>query len=328
MHTLLVVIGFAAGLALLIKGADIFVDAAVGIARRLRLSPVIIAVTVVSMGTSIPELVISVSASFQGANDLAIANVVGANIFNLMMILGLAAMVKPISVRFKEVFKEYWLSVGAAAFLPVIFFLWGDIIPRLASLALLVVYIVYIFLLVKQAPKTAIAQAPSELTLENNIKNSPAPDLKEKKLSRYILIVLLASALIFIGGQLTVWSAENLGPILGLSERVVGLTIVSIATSLPELVFTLIACKKGENEMAVGAIVGSNIFNIMMVLGLSGIILPLTVSTGTIIDLSVLVLGSLLFLLFVTTNKRLARWEGLIMAVVYTGYLTYLIAAV
>ncbi|MCL2500922.1 MAG: calcium/sodium antiporter [Defluviitaleaceae bacterium] len=317
MHTLPVVIGLIAGLALLIKGADTFVDASIGIARRFRVSPVIIGLTIVSMGTSIPELVISVTAAINGANDLAVANVVGANIFNLMMILGLAAMVRPISVRFYELTAEFWLSVGAAVFLLLIYFILGDVIPRPASFVLFAVYAGYIIFLVKQSPKTSKDDpSPSETSIESK---------SVKPLSRLIFMALLASALIFAGGQLTVWAAENLGPILGLSERVVGLTIVSIATSLPELTFTLIACKRGENEMAVGTIIGSNIFNIMTVLGLSGVILPLTVGLGTVTDLFVLVAGSLLFLLFVTTRNKIARWEGAVMAVIYVGYIIYLL---
>ncbi|MCL2605457.1 MAG: calcium/sodium antiporter [Defluviitaleaceae bacterium] len=316
MHTLLVVIGLIAGLALLIKGADVFVDAACAIAKRLRLSPVIIGLTIVSMGTSIPELVISVTAATSGANDLAVANAVGANIFNLMMILGLAAMVRPIFVRFYELTAEYWLSVGAAVFLLAVYFILGDTIPRWASFTLVAVYVGYIIFLVRQAPKTAV---------DDSSRESEAPYGPTRRLPRLLMMALLASALIFAGGQLTVWAAENLGPILGLSERVVGLTIVSIATSLPELTFTLIACKRGENEMAVGTIIGSNIFNIMMVLGLSGVILPLTVGFGTMVDLAVLVAGSLLFLLFVTTNKKIARWEGAVMAVIYVGYIVYLL---
>ncbi|MCL2203652.1 MAG: calcium/sodium antiporter [Defluviitaleaceae bacterium] len=313
MHTVLVIVGLIAGLALLIKGADIFVDASVGIAHRLKMSPVIIGLTIVSMGTSIPELVISVSAAAGGANDLAVANAVGANTFNLLMILGLAAMVRAIPVDFRDISKGFWLSVAAPAFLLLLFFTLGNIIPRWGGLAMFVVYIAYIVILVKTTPKD---------TTETEV-----PPGGEKKLSRYIGHALLATFLIFIGGQITVWASEALGPILGLSERVVGLTIVAISTSLPELTFTLIACKRGENEMAVGTIIGSNVFNLMAVLGLSGIILPLTISTGSVIDLSLLVLGSLLFFLFVTTRRRIARAEGLVMAVIYVGYIVYLLIA-
>jgi cation:H+ antiporter len=308
MHTLLVVVALIIGLALLIKGADIFVDAATGIAKRLRMSPVIIGLTIVSMGTSIPELVISTTAAVNGANDLAVANVVGANIFNLMMILGLAAMVRPMLVRFKEMSREFWLSVGAAVFLLAVVFLLGDVIPRWAGFVLVAVYVAYIYLLVRQAPKEKADKGDTGM-----------------KLSRCIAFAVLAAVFIFVGGQATVWAAGELGPILGMTERVVGLTIVAVATSLPELTFTLIACKRGENEMAVGTIIGSNIFNFMAILGLSGVILPLTVGTGTIIDLCVLVGGSLLFFVFVTTNKRIARGEGLAMVGIYAGYMGYLL---
>jgi cation:H+ antiporter len=314
MHTLLVVVGLMAGLALLIKGADVFVDAAVGIAKRFRVSPVIIGLTIVSMGTSIPELVISVTAAVNGANDLAVANVVGANIFNLLMILGLAATVKPIFVRFNELTADYWLSVGAAVFLLIIYFVLGETVPRWAGFALFMLYIGYILFLVRQAPKTT---AENPTPAESGV---PVPALP-----RLIIMAALASAFIFAGGRLTVWSAESLAPILGMSERVVGLTIVAIATSLPELTVTLIACKRGENEMAVGTIIGSNIFNIIMVLGLSGMILPLNVGFGTMIDLFVLVGGSLLFLVFVSTQRKIARWEGLVMAGVYGAYIAYLL---
>jgi cation:H+ antiporter len=314
MHTFLVVVGLITGLALLIKGADVFVDASIGIAKYFRISPVIIGLTIVSMGTSIPELVISTTAAINGANDLAVANVVGANIFNLMMILGLAAMVRPIFVRFTELTAEYWLGVGAAAFLLVVYFALGDVIPRWTSFILFAVYVGFIVFLVRQAPKM-----PED--------KSEGPD-SGKGFSRRVVLAVLAMLFIFIGGQLTVWSAESLGPILGLSERVVGLTIVAIATSLPELTFTLIACKRGENEMAVGTIIGSNMFNIMMVLGVSGVILPLTVGFGSVVDLFVLVGGSLLFLVFVSTQKKISRWEGAIMVIIYIGYIIYLLAFV
>jgi cation:H+ antiporter len=311
MHTLLVVVGLIVGLALLIKGADVFVDAAAGIAKRLRMSPVIIGLTIVSMGTSIPELVISISAAVKGANELAVANVTGANIFNLMFILGLAAVVRPIFVHFRELTSEYWMSVGAAVFLLAIYFILGDTIPRWASILMVVVYVGYIVYMIKQTPKT------------NDDDNTPTETVHP--LSRYIGMAVLAMAVIFAGGELTVWAAENIGPIIGMSERVVGLTIVAIATSLPELTFTLIACKKGENDMAVGTILGSNIFNIMIVLGLSGAIIPLTVSFGSVIDLSVLVAGSLLFLIFVSTRKRVSRPEGAVMVLIYVGYMVYLL---
>jgi len=315
MHTFLVFAGLIAGLALLIKGADIFVDAAVGIAHRIKISPVIIGLTIVSMGTSIPEVVISVSAAAGGANDLAVANAVGANNFNLLMILGLAALVKPIPVRFNEVRREFWLSAIAAAFLLVMTVLPAGILPRWGSGLMLVIYIGYIIFLVRQAPRVTGDEAAQDANKTNT----------EKSLTRYILFAVLACVLIFVGGQLTVWAAENLGPILGLTERVIGLTIVSISTSLPELIITLMACKRGENEMAVGTIIGSNIFNIMVVLGLSGLVMPLSMGGDTLIDLSLLVGGSLLFFVLVSTKKRLTRWEGAVMSVIYLGYLGYLL---
>jgi len=241
---------------------------------------------------------------------------VGANIFNLLFILGLAAVVRPMLVRFGEVNREFWLSTGAAIFLLAITVSGAVQIPRFAAVMMLVAYAAYIVFLVRQAPRTA----PDDKT------NQAEAASNKRKLSTYIGIAIFAAVLIFLGGQLTVWAANEIGPILGLSERVVGLTIVSIATSLPELIITLIACKRGENEMAVGTIVGSNIFNIMVVLGASGAIVPLAVGTGTLVDLAVLVGGCVLFFIFVTTKKRLSRWEGGIMAAVYLGYLGWLLA--
>jgi|GEM_PF-10778 len=324
MHSILVFAGLIAGLALLMKGADIFVDAAVGIAHRLRLSPVIIGLTIVSMGTSIPELVISASAALGGANDLALANAVGANNFNLLMILGLAAIVRPFSVQFGDLSRGFWLSVGAAVFLLAFSLLGDGIIPRAAAVAMLVGYGAYVFFLVRQAPRMAAASpdAPSAASAVDEAVEAA----NERRLGVYVLIALLACMLIFVGGQLTVWAAENLGPILGLSERVIGLTIVSISTSLPELIITLIACKRGENEMAVGTIIGSNVFNLMAVLGVSGALVPLAATFGTVVDLSLLVGGSLLFMVFITTRKRLSRWEGVVMSVIYVGYLVFLLA--
>jgi len=307
LEAVLLILGFA----LLIKGADIFVSAGVGIAKKLRIPAVIIGLTIVAMGTGTPEAVISITASVQGANSLAISNVVGSNIFNLMFIIGLCAVIKPIPFKIQEISKDFWISIIAAVVLLGLKLIGGAHIPRWGSLILLVAFIVYLVLLVRQALK---AQGEEKTAGEDDTG-------KTRRLPVLVLLALLGCVLIVAGGQLTVDNATKIAIALGVTERIIGLTIVAVGTSLPELVTSLVACKKGENEFALGNIIGSNIFNIMFVLGVAGLISPLEFDSALMFDTVFLVAGSLVALLFVYTSKRLARGEGLVMVLMYAAYM-------
>ena len=305
VQILILLVGFA----LLIYGANVFVNGSVAIANKLRIPTVIVGLTIVAFGTSAPEAVITVTASMRGSNGLAIGNIVGSNIFNLIFIIGLCAVIKPVPVKLKEVSKDFWLSIAGAAMLLVFLLIGGAAIPRLGSLLMLAVFTVYLVLLIRRAFKES-ASSIEEPTAQ-------------KPIVFYILIAIAGGALIIFGGHLTVESATEIAVFFGVSDRIIGLTVVAIGTSAPELVTSLVACKKGENEFALGNIIGSNIFNILFILGLAGVISPLEIVGGLAIDTGFLLAASLLALLFVYTKGRLDRREGAVMVVLYLGYIFY-----
>ena len=317
MSMLLEVFLLVVGFVLLIKGADVFVGASVDIAKRLKIPSVIIGLTVVALGTSLPEAVISISAAVGGSNDLAIGNVIGSNIFNLMFIVGFCALIKPLYVKVKEIARDYWVSVGATVLLLLLMIIFTDTIPRIGSFILFSGFVIYMVVLIRKALKNKIEEETEDDTEQSNTKT--------KSLVRIILFAVLGLTLIIIGGQVTVYSAVNIALTLGITERIVGLTILAVGTSLPEFVTTLIACRKKENDIAIGNIIGSNIFNIMFVLGLSGLIMPLSIDSNLIFDITGLTLGSLVFLLFAHSGKRIVRFEGLSMVIMYAAYISLII---
>jgi cation:H+ antiporter len=303
-----------AGFALLIKGADIFVDAGIGISERLRIPKVIIGLSVVAIGTGFPEAVISITASIQGSGPLAVSNVVGSNLFNLLFIAGLCATVAPIPVKLREISVDFWVSIAAAAMLLGLMMLGGDYIPRWGSGVMMAVFLAYMAFLIYHAIKDKI-----------ELKNSEDTARKVKPLHISILLALLGCALILLGGQLTVSSSVKIAAALGITERVIGLTVVAMGTSLPELVTSLIACKKGEHGFALGNIVGSNIFNLLFILGAAGLISPLGIESDLKLDAGFLVFGSLATYVFLFSRRRLSRCEGIIMLLMYAAYMAYLI---
>jgi len=314
MRILLDILFLIVGFVLLIKSAELFVNASVEIAKRLKIPNLVIGLTVVAMGTSAPELMISVSAAIGGSGDLAVANVVGSNIFNLIFIVGFCSLLYPIGVNLKEIARDYWVSVAAAIFLLVIVMVFNDTIPRFGAFILLAGFVAYMVTLVRHTMKNKVEGEDDDQS-----------GVKPKPLALSIFLAILGAAVIVLGGQLTVSSAVNIAQAAGITERVIGLTIVAMGTSLPELVTTIIACRKKEGEFAVGFIVGSNIFNIMFVLGMAGIITPLAVESGALFDLAVLIAGSLLFFVFACTGKRVSRIEGLSLAMVYAGYMVFVL---
>ena len=297
-----------AGFALLIYGAHVFVGASVGIAKKLGIPTVIIGLTIVAMGTSAPEAVITVTASLRGSNGLAIGNIVGSNIFNLIFIIGLCAFIKPLPVKLNEVSKDFWLSIGGAVLLLALLLIGGDSIPRIGSLAMLLIFLVYLTLLVLRGKKE---QVETETTKT------------ERHILISVLLAIVGGGLIIFGGHLTVESATDIALSIGVSDRIIGLTVVAIGTSAPELVTSLVACRKGENEFALGNIIGSNIFNILFILGLAGVISPLEIVDGLTFDTVFLIIGSLLVFYFVFTGKVLRRFEGAVLVVLYLGYMLY-----
>jgi len=310
LNAFLLILGFV----LLVQGAKVFVNSSVDIAKRLKISPLVIGLTVVAMGTSAPEVVIGVLAALGGNTEIAVANVVGSNIFNTVFIIGFCAAIFPFAVRMSDVSRDFWVCLAATLVLLVMVIVFNDSIPRLGSFALIAAFVAYLIVVVRHALKNKHAETTED---------PPESSEKIKPMWTSFLLLLVGFALLVGAGQLTVSSAVNIASIFGVTERVIGLTIIAMGTSLPEVVTAIIACRKGEGEFVVGFIIGSSIFNIMLVLGLSGVIAPLSIGNGVLVDMIVLTVGTLVFFLFAKTGGRISRFEGVIMVVLFSGYITW-----
>jgi len=316
---MLVYIFIIIGFIFLIKGADFLVDGASSIARRLNISDLVIGLTVVAFGTSTPELSVNIIASFKGNTDIAIGNVVGSNIANVFLILGVSSIIYPLAVTKGTVWKEIPFSLLAAI---VLFFSANDQLldasrmsdlTRIDGLVFLSFFIIFIYYTFSIATH-----------IEGMEEHVPA------KLHGWLgssLYILLGLAGLILGGKWIVDGAVALAIKFGMSESLVGLTIVAVGTSLPELATSAVAAYKRNAEIAVGNVVGSNIFNIFFVLGISATIKPLPFQMKNNLDIGVIILSSLLLFLFMFTGKKrsLDRWEGLIFLVCYGVFVAYLV---
>jgi cation:H+ antiporter len=315
LQYILLVIGFI----LLIKGADLLVDGASSVGRKLDISDLVIGLTVVAFGTSLPELFVNIFASIKGNTDIAIGNVLGSNIANIFLILGVSAAIFPLAVGKGTVWKEIPLSLLAALLLGVMandrLIDKGDIsaltrIDGLVFLAFFIIFIYYSFGIVKK--------------FEGIDSHLPQ---KEYGLLKSSLKIVTGLVGLGVGGNWIVDAAVLIASRLGVSQSLIGLTIVAVGTSLPELATSAVAAYKKNAEIAVGNIIGSNIFNIFFVLGLSSIIKPLPFNPGSNIDIGVVILASLLLFLWMFTGKKhsLDRWEGVIFLILYGGYIIFLV---
>lgn len=299
---ILLILGFV----LLIKGADFFVDGASAVAKQFNVPTMIIGLTIIALGTSLPELAVSVKSSFDGNNSLAISNVVGSNMFNLMVVLGLSALLNPIKIKTETIKKDYPFSIACTIILGVIGLI-GLRLGRFDGFILVVLLIGFILYQIYRGQN-------SEETTEIQVK-----DIGMKLAIVYIVGGAVA---IKFGGDFVVNSAVTLAQTFGLSETIIGLTIVACGTSLPELVTSLVAAKKGEVDMAVGNVIGSNIFNILMILGVSSLISPITLLKENIIDIIVFLAFSLLTYVFCKTKDELGKVEG---GILFGSYIIYMI---
>lgn len=306
MSPILAVICLVAGFALLVKGADWFVSGASGLARRLGVSPLIIGLTIVAFGTSAPELAVSVTAALDGANEIAVGNVVGSNIFNLLVVAGVSAILCPLAAD-RTLLRRDWPCSALAAIILTAMLMFGNNITRFESIILLVLFA---GMLVWQIRGTSVPT-------ENNA---------EEHRPGWLLAVGIVGgiACIVIGGQLSVNGATELARAFGWSESLIGLTIVAIGTSLPELVTSIVAARRGENEIAMGNVIGSNLFNILGILGISALLNPITVAPTAVIDAALLTVMSLVFW-FVARRGTLPRAAGITMVMIYVAYTGYLI---
>lgn len=320
-----VILLLAVGFAFLVKGADFFVEGSSSIAKKLKVPPIIIGLTIVAMGTSLPETAVSVTASLVQNNELAVSNVVGSNIFNLMFVIGVCSILTPIMVQKATVVRDIPLSLGCALFLLVLGISGlgdktGMTLGHADGVIFLIVFAGYIFTMVRSAMKARAAGQKVEIEGVEECDN-----MKELSYGKSILFLIVGAAAIAFGGDLTVDTASRIAIELGMSQTLVGLTIVSIGTSLPELVTSVVAARKNEVDMAVGNAVGSNIFNILMVLGISSAISPVALIRENIIDIVLLMVFSVMVWIFAGTRKKIERKEGIIMVVVYLIYCAYII---
>lgn len=305
------------GMVLLVKGADWFVSGSSAIAKALKIPPLIIGLTLVSMGTSAPEASVSIQSAVKGMNDLSIGNVVGSNIFNTLLILGISSLIVPLSIG-KDI-KRYDIPVMVCLY--GVLLLFAFVITPLKldifeSVTMLVLFVAYTAFLIIRTKKT------------NNQLAVPPPENTEKKKKPLWLSIILAVvglAGVIFGGNIVVVHASDIAKSLGMSEALVGLTIVAVGTSLPELVTSVVASIKKENDIAIGNVIGSNIFNIIFILGLSSTISNLTLDWATLTDMLVMLGSGIIVLGIALFSKKMQRWQGAVTLLLYIGYLTYII---
>lgn len=314
----------AAGFFGLIKGADLFVDGSAGLARNFRVPGLIIGLTIVALGTSAPELAVSTSAAMQGANEIALSNVVGSNIFNLLVVLGVCALIHPVPVDRAILRRDFPVSIVSTVFVLAAAgagALFGGrlgslgmedtagTVTRAVGLLLIAAFLIYIGCLIHDAKKHPEEEAEAETQF----------------IGKCAIFILAGIALIVGGGQAVVYSAKEIARAAGMTETLIGLTIVAAGTSLPELVTSIVAAKKGETGLAVGNAIGSNIFNLLFILGVSALIHPVAVNLASLFDMVILIGVSALTLLFATTGSSINRKEGAMMAAVYIADLIFAI---
>ena len=315
------------GFVLLIKGADWFVDGASSIAKILKVPAIVIGLTIVALGTSLPEASVSISSSIAGKNALAVSNVVGSNIFNILVVLGASALIAPVRVQPGSIKKEIPFSILCTIALLGALLLGvntvppaegaGEVVARsytlglVGGLVLLAIFGFYMYWQISAALKARHADTPEE----NTKVLSPV---------KSVIFIVIGIACIIVGGNFVVDGASAVAMKFGMSETLVGMTIVAIGTSLPELVTSMVAAKKGESDLALGNAIGSNIFNIVFILGFSAVISPITVDILAIIDTVAVIGVSALVLLFSATGKKISRVEGGIMVAAYIGYFVYM----
>lgn len=313
MSFLILIIGFF----FLIKGADIFVEGSSSIARRFNVPSMVIGLTIVAMGTSAPEAAVSITSSLAGQNDMSVANVVGSNFFNILMVLGVSAIIAKLPVEKDTIKKDTPFLIIVSALL----LLFGlDLnISRIEGIILLVIFTYFLINTIKTA-KNSTKQSGDEIaiTLETEIVN-------ETSLPKTLLLCVIGIIGIVVGGDMVVNSATSIATSFGMSANLVGLTIVAVGTSLPEFVTSIVAIKKGETEIAIGNVIGSNLFNILLVLGLATSIYPITISLFALIDIVFMVAITLLLFLFMKKDYSLVKKHGFILIAIYIAYMIYTI---
>ena len=301
------------GFVFLVKGADLFVEGSSSVAKRFKVPSLIIGLTIVAMGTSLPETAVSVAASIAHNNTLAVSNVTGSNIFNLMVVIGVCALMTPIVVDGASLKRDFPFSMICAILLLVMGTI-GMTLGRVDGIILLGCFAGYIFYLIRH-------------TLKQNRQSSDeeVDEIPLISMPKAVIFILIGAVGIAVGGDVVVDSASRIAIDLGMSQTLVGLTIVSIGTSLPELVTSIVATRKGDSGLALGNAIGSNIFNILFILGMSAAISPLNVLGESLTDCIILLISAIILFVLAKTKKTMSRWEGAVCVLLYIVYTAYLL---
>lgn len=300
------------GIVVVLKSADWLTNGAVGLATKLGISQIVIGLTIVAIGTSMPEFFVSIVSAIKGTPDLAVGNIVGSNIFNVLLIVGVAATVAPIAIQRATVRRDIPIAIVASIMLT--FMMLDDNISRIDALILFAAFIAFIW-----------------STLRNSKNDANEKDASTEKVIptwKSVLFIIFGLVGLVLGSNIFVDNASSLAHGWGISDAVIGLTIVAGGTSLPELATSAVAARKGDSGIAIGNVLGSNVFNILMILGLTGIISPMHIQNITYIDMAVMVISMALFWLFSFTKLRVERWEGCVLIACFLGYITWLVSNV
>jgi cation:H+ antiporter len=314
INLLLIVVGIV----MVLKGADVLTKGGADLARRMNVSELVVGLTIVAAGTSAPELFVSLVSALKGTPDLAVGNVVGSNIMNTLVIVGVTAMVSPIAIARQTVAKDMPFTVVASVLLMVLALdrfqsvsLWGNVISRLDGILLLLGFAAFMYYTFTVA--------------RHGDSRDEKADKKPASVVLCLVLLVAGLALLVAGSELFVRNASSLAAALGVSEGVIGLTIVAGGTSLPELATSIVAARKGRSALAIGNVIGSNVFNILLILGLTATVCPMQIGDITMIDMGMMVASMLLLWLFSFTKLTVARWEGAVLTAVYLGYLAWLL---
>jgi len=301
-----------AGIALVLWGADRLTDGAVAIAERMHISQMVIGLTIVAMGTSMPEFFVSFMSALKDTPDMAVGNVVGSNIFNTLLIVGCAALVTPIMILPATVKKDIPFAMVASVAL-LLMCLDGNI-SRIDAVVLLVLFAVFMYFTLKGAKEN-----------EQSMQQTSA---KSSKSFMSVVWIVVGLVCLVFGSNLFVDAATVIARQLGVSDAVIGLTIIAGGTSFPELATSVVSARKGQSGIAIGNVLGSNVFNILLILGVTGVMSPMTLQGITTVDLTMLVVSMVMLWLFSFTKYTLARWEGAVLTIVFIGYISYLVMGV
>lgn len=305
LQVVLLIVGFI----FLIKGSDFFVDGASSIASLLKIPTIIVGLTIVAFGTSAPEAAVSITSSLVGNNAMAVSNVIGSNLFNMLMVIGIAALLSNLLMEKSVLEKDLPFLVGITALWAIFIFIGWDI-NNIEGIILLIILLAYVYYLIRSARKS---------------KDANEVEKPKLTLPKSIIFIVIGLAGIIIGGDFVVDSASAIAIALGMSETLVGLTIVAIGTSLPELVTSITALRKGENQLVIGNVIGSNIFNILFVLGASSAISSIPLDPSMIIDVIFMIAVTILCFIFGKTQDKYDKKEGIILIALFILYMAFAI---